>query len=74
MAIDNAEKRKSISGITVFIGPGVTNNASPNVEWRQESGYGYPGIDPSVVVGAFSRWTRRRRRIVSTIRGCKRGC
>ncbi len=41
MAIDTAEKRKSISWI-VTVSPGVTPNASADVEWRQEAGYSYP--------------------------------
>ncbi len=44
MAIDSAEKRLSISGITMLL-PGVTINASPDVEWRQESGWSYSGIE-----------------------------
>ena len=43
MAIDNAEKRKSISSI-VIVSPGVTSNAAPDVEWRLQSGYTYSGI------------------------------
>ena len=43
--LDSAEKRKSASGIHLYAaGPGVTNNATPDQEWRQEAGYGYPGI------------------------------
>lgn len=45
MAIDSAEKRRAISGIhSPAAGPGVTPNASKDQEWRQEAGYGYPGI------------------------------
>ncbi len=44
MAIDTAEKRKSISGINYIGGPGVTPNSSQDQEWRQEVGYGYSGI------------------------------
>lgn len=45
MAIDTAEKRRSISGIWTGITiPGVTPNATKDQEWRQESGWGYPGI------------------------------
>ena len=43
MAIDTAEKRKSISGINYFM-PGVTPNSGQDQEWRQEAGYGYSGI------------------------------
>ena len=45
MAIDTAEKRKSLSGIqnSVLI-PGVTPTAGKDQEWRQEAGWGYPGI------------------------------
>ncbi len=43
MAIDSAEKRKSISGINYFC-PGVTPNSSQDAEWRQEVGYSYSGI------------------------------
>ena len=43
MAIDTAEKRKSISGIHLYAsGPGVTSNAAKDSEWRTQAGYGYP--------------------------------
>ena len=43
--LDSAEKRKSASGIHLYAaGPGVTNNATQDQEWRQEAGYGYAGI------------------------------
>lgn len=44
MAIDTAEKRKSLVGLQYWSGPGVTPNASPDQEWRQEAGYSYSGI------------------------------
>jgi hypothetical protein len=45
MAIDTAEKRRAVAGIGIVIfGPGVTPNATPDQEWRQEVGWGYPGI------------------------------
>ena len=45
MAIDTREKRQSVVGIGFyFSGPSVTPNASPDAEWRQEVGWGYPGI------------------------------
>lgn len=43
MAIDTAEKRKSISGVGLMI-PGVTPNSSKDAEWRQQSGWSYSGI------------------------------
>lgn len=51
MAIDSAEKRKSVAGIGLpAYGPGVTPNASKDGEWRQQSGYSYSGIATSSVV------------------------
>lgn len=46
MAIDTAEKRRSVSGVLGYFsgGPGVTPNAAKDQEWRQEAGYGYSGI------------------------------
>ena len=44
MAINSAEKRKSISGIHMNICPGVTPNSGKDAEWRQESGFSYSGI------------------------------
>src|SRR3990167_5652407 len=53
MAIDSAEKRKSVSAISFYpLGPGVTPNSSKDAEWRQEAGYGYPGIAATAVVAA----------------------
>ncbi len=69
MAIDDAEKRKCASGVQVTLMPGVTNNASKDVEWRQQSGWGYSGIAPSGSIpttGAGVLYINRRRR-----RGCR---
>ena len=45
MAIDTAERRKSVAGIHgAWTGTGVTPNSGKDQEWRQEAGYGYPGI------------------------------
>ncbi len=65
MAIDDAEKRKCASGVQVTLMPGVTNNASKDVEWRQQVGWGYSGIVPSSEVpstGSGKFYPRRRRR------------
>lgn len=53
MAIDSAEKRKSISGINLVDGPGVTPNSAQDQEWRQESGYSYSGILAAAVGGGW---------------------
>lgn len=53
MAIDTAERRRSIAGIHLYpSGPGVTNNATQDQEWRQESGYCYSGIAIAVIAAA----------------------
>ncbi len=45
MAIDNAEKRRSISGIGMqFVAAGVTPNSGKDQEWRQQAGWSYSGI------------------------------
>jgi hypothetical protein len=46
MAIDNAEKRRSIAGIHRGRGwaIGLTPNVSKDQEWRQQAGRGYSGI------------------------------
>ena len=51
MAIDTAEKRRSVAGITV--GWGITPNASKDAEWRAQVAWNYSGIafgEPAVVV------------------------
>ena len=54
MAIDSAEKRKSAVGISLYAsGPGVTPNASPDQEWRQEAGYSYSGIAAASPAGGL---------------------
>ena len=67
MAIDSAEKRRAVANIWwTYAGVGVTPNASKDVEWRQESGRGYPGITPAGAVEAgvtdFMPLYRPRRR------------
>lgn len=72
MAIDNAEKRKSASGVPFLpLGPAVTPNASQDQEWRQQSGWGYSGIaaeGPVVEVpvrgGGFGAYPRLMRTAV----------
>lgn len=52
--IDTAEKRRSASQIISGIfASGVTPNSSKDIEWRQQSGWGYSGIaagSPQLVV------------------------
>lgn len=55
MPIDTAEKRRNVSGLAFApFGPGVTPNASHDVEWRQQAGWGYSGIVPIGSLGAAS--------------------
>lgn len=50
MAIDTAEKRRAVANVSFYwAGPGVTPDATPGVEWRQEAGWGYSGIAPDSV-------------------------
>lgn len=45
MAIDTAEKRRSVSALgQTFMVPGVTPFALQDQEWRQEAGWNYSGI------------------------------
>ena len=46
MAIDTAEDRRAIAGLSLahFYGPGVTPNNDKDAEWRSEVGYGYPNV------------------------------
>ncbi len=48
MAIDNAEKRKSISGIGLqpWVAPGVTPNVAKDSQWRSQVAWSYSGIVP----------------------------
>ena len=41
MAIDTAEKRRTIGGLVMPLGPNVTPNAAEDSEWRAESGWSY---------------------------------
>jgi len=50
MAIDTAERRKSVSGVWIPLVPGVTPNSAKDQEWRQESNWSYSGILASTVV------------------------
>ena len=55
MAIDTAEKRRSVAGIHLMAaGPGVTPNSDQDQEWRQQVGYGYSGILVAVAVVAVA--------------------
>jgi hypothetical protein len=54
VAIDTAEKRRSAGGVGFWVvGPGVTPNAAKDVEWRQESGWGYAGSGAPPVAGGL---------------------
>ena len=51
MAIDTREKRQAVASISFYwAGVNVTPNATLDVEWRQEVGWGYPGIAPAAPV------------------------
>ena len=50
--IDTAEKRRAASGIPFLpLGPGVTPNATADVEWRREAGWSYPFVMAAVTAG-----------------------
>ena len=44
MAIDTAAKRKNVAALLPMFAPGVTPDATPGIEWRQQAGWGYSGI------------------------------
>jgi len=45
MAIDNAEKRKSVAAISQpYYTPSVTTNSGTDQEWRQQVAQSYSGI------------------------------
>lgn len=51
MAIDTAEKRKSTAAAgCVWMAPGVTPNSDKDQEWRQQSGWGYSGIQSIIII------------------------
>jgi len=51
MAIDSAEKRRSVSGIGgPPLIPGVTPNSSKDQEWRQQAGWSYSGISVIAII------------------------
>lgn len=62
MAIDTAEKRRSVSGVWLTL-PGVTPQSLKDGEWRQESGWSYAGIlaGEEVAAEVVGGGARRRR-------------
>lgn len=45
MAIDNAEKRRAVAGVPFLpLGPGLTANATKDVEWRTQAAWSYSGL------------------------------
>ena len=72
MAIDTAEKRKNIAGLYSFVPVSVTPNASKDVEWRQQAGWGYAGINatspPIVHFGNFILVPFRDKRLYAEVR------
>jgi len=70
---DTAEKLRSAAGVPFLpLGPGVTPNASKDIEWRAQAAWGYSGISafsaPSEVLTPFvyrrpSRLRARKRDI-----------
>lgn len=51
MAIDDREKRTSISGIMIPLIAGVTPTAGKDQEWRQQVGWSYSGITATITSG-----------------------
>ena len=50
MSIDTAEKRANVAWLIPTGPPTVTPNASADIEWRQQAGWGYGGIAASEAV------------------------
>lgn len=51
MAIDTREKRQAAALVGVaLVPPTVTVNTSKDQEWRQEVGWGYPGVETGTVI------------------------
>ena len=74
MAIDTREKRQAAAVISFyFMGPNVTPNAAQDVEWRQEAGWGYPGIAPSSEEIVVSTHSRIDQRVVVRVHRRRRG-
>lgn len=44
MAIDDAEKRRSVVGVHYYMAIGVTPNAAKDEQWRTQAGYSYSGL------------------------------
>lgn len=54
MAIDTAERRRSVAGLPFLpLGPGVTPDSNKDVGWRYQVAWNYSGV--AVVVEARSR-------------------
>lgn len=52
MAIDTADKRRSVAGVP--LGTGITPDATNSLAWRQQVGWSYSGIPAaSPPVGTF---------------------
>lgn len=58
MAIDDAEKRRSVVNVGRKIGgPRVTPNATPDLEWRQQVGRSYSGIAAAGLISVIKTLT-----------------
>lgn len=75
MAIDSAEKRRSAGGVAFHpLGPGITNNATHDAEWRFQSAWGYSGISvasptTSTAAVAFEHFVYRGNRRMRAKKG-----
>lgn len=70
MAIDTAAKRRSAAGVAFLpLGPGVTPDATKPVAWRQQSAWGYSGIETletELVTGPITGTVRIIPRVTGT--------
>jgi hypothetical protein len=58
LAIDSAEKRRSISGIAFLpLIPGVTPNVAKDIEWRQQAAWSYSSGDVSGEQPSLDQYT-----------------
>lgn len=64
MAIDTAEKRRSLSGIQYSLIPGVTPNSAKDAEWRRESGWSYSAF----AAAALTLVRKMRATVVQTLK------
>ena len=69
MAIDTRAKRQSTMGVSLYVAMSPVPNSAKDKPWRQQSGFGYSGIEVNRPEGSSLRpiWLRNSNNFIGAL-------